>query len=271
MSIFEEFKMKRGNKYICLLITLLWALASAENVSISFTSLNITTGTYEPERDVIVYIVDNNGTFVRTLATWGSDLEDDIPWNIVSSGSTVDAVSGATIKSSSPQPLKSSWDGKDADKTNVTNGSYWLIISANSRERNASPSRLKIKLDIGGAKKTITSADSSFSNGAGYLTDLSIVITSTGYKPRTAVNNSNRTTILLAYKPIYILENDEKLSFSLFSLSGRCIFKQILSQHKTDNCIHIPVQHISGGTYMYLITSKTDCISDRIVLKQGYN
>jgi len=256
--------MKRVYAY--LMSILVCALVNADTTSISFTSLKIPAGTYEPERDVIIYVVDSSGAFVRTIATWGDDLDDDIPWKNISTGSKVDAVSGATIKGADAQSLKTSWDGKDAHKTNVTKGNYWLIISANSRERNASPSRLKIKLDVGGPSKTITTADSSFSNGAGCLKDLTIVYTATGNKTHNYLKNVSHKTILLGNLRVYIPNNNEHFNFSLFSLSGKCIFRQFLSIPEPNKCLYIPVQHISDGTYMYLITTKTSCISNKITL-----
>jgi hypothetical protein len=259
--------MKRLTKCIlCLLCTILCALVNADTVSISFTSLQIPTGTFAPERDVIVYVVNSSSEFVRTIATWGTDLDDDIPWMNVSSGSKVDAVSGATIKGTAAQQLKTSWDGKDANKTIVTNGSYWLIISANSRDRNISPSRLKIKLDVGGAAKTITSADSSISNGSGCLTDLSIMFTSTSNKMRNYLYNATHKTLLVGKNDFYISNNNQTCTVSLFTLSGRCIYKQILSVSGPDKSFSIPVQHILNGTYMCVVTTETSCISKKIVL-----
>jgi hypothetical protein len=254
--------------YACLLSVMLCVVVNADTTSISFTSLKIPAGTYEPERDVIVYVVDSSGAFVRTIATWGDDLDDDIPWNAISSGSKVDAVSGATIKGNDAQSLKTSWDGKDENKTNVTKGSYWLIISANSRDRNASPSRLKIKLDVGGPAKTITSADSSFSNGTGCLTDLSVVFTAGSNKIRNHMNYANYKTIQSGKIPLYLSGKNENFTVSLFSLSGKCIFRQLLSIPEDDKGLSLPVQQLPDGTYLYLITTETNCISSKIVLKR---
>jgi hypothetical protein len=251
---------------MCLLNALLCALVNADTVSINFTSLRIPTGTYDPERDVIVYIVDSSGAFVRTIATWGTDLDDDIPWKNVSSGSKVDAVSGATIMGTDARSLKTTWDGKDANKTNVLNGIYWLIISANSRDRNASPSRLKIKLDITGSSKTVTSADSSFSNGAGYLTDLNVVFTPSANKIHTHTFNTDHKAILLGKMPVYISNRNMKFTVSLYSLSGRCIFRKFFSVREPDKCVYVPVKDVSDGTYLYTVTTETACISNTIVM-----
>jgi hypothetical protein len=217
---------------------------------------------------VIIYIVNSSGEFVRTIATWGTDLDDDIPWMNVSSGSKVDAVSGATIKGTDAQRLIASWDGKDTNNAVVTNGNYWLVISANARDRNISPSRLKIKLDVGGTARTITSADSSISNGAGCLTDLSIVFSPTSNKVHNPLHTVNNRTILLGNVPVYITNTKEEFTVSLFSLSGRCVLKHIFSIAESDKSLHVPIQHINNGTYLYSVSSRTTCISDKIVVTQ---
>lgn len=240
---------------------------NADTAAISFNSLKIPAGTYEPERDVIVYVVNSSGAFVRTIATWGDDLEDDTPWKTVSSSSRVDATSSATVKGTASQALTALWDGKDANKTAVPSGSYWLIISANSRDRNSSPSRLMIKLEIGGPTKTITTADSSISNGLGCLTDLNVVFTG-GVKVINQVVSGNKIIVKLGDTPIYIpYKNEKNITISFFSLNGARVMKQIIPVNARGNQANIPLNIQASGTYMCKIATKSATISQRVTLQ----
>jgi hypothetical protein len=157
-----------------LACSLLWA----DTLTVSFASLQI-PGTYSPNRDVVVYVVNNAGAFVRTVAVWGGDRNDCGTWHTASSGSTVDAKTGATVRGTTSSNLVAGWNMKNANGQTVTNGTYWLVVEGTATDNDANDPREKIKLVLDGTSKTLTSVDSSLNNGSTYFTTVNVVINAT--------------------------------------------------------------------------------------------
>ena len=81
-----------------------------------------------------VWIESNSGTFIKTVVRyWGNGTKDHLPvWKSKSGQNTVDAISGATLKSSTnPTAFGTKtliWNGKDINGNIVADGTYkvWL-------------------------------------------------------------------------------------------------------------------------------------------------
>jgi hypothetical protein len=241
-------------------------LANADSANISFQSKKIPGDDNWVGRDVIVYVVNNSGAFVRTIAVWGKkivDLNDNLPWKTVSDSNVVDATSSATVTGSSAN-LTANWDGKDKNKAVVASGIYWLIISQTSIDFDPAPPTLKIKLDVGGVSKTITNADSSLNSGSTYLTNLNIAYTGST-KVISQTVSGNQLLVKIGNSKIYVPFNNEKtINVSFFSLNGARLMQQTIPVKSNGEISNVPAAFQTPGTYICRITSKSTIVSKKI-------
>jgi len=83
-----------------------------------------------------VWIESNSGTFTKTIVRyWGNGTKDHLPvWKSKSGQNTVDAISGATLKSSTNPTafgVKTMiWDGKDVNGNIVADGTYKVWVES---------------------------------------------------------------------------------------------------------------------------------------------
>jgi hypothetical protein len=249
------------------------SLVEADSAAISFTSQCFDTTTYKYAsskedynygRDVVAYILNSSGGFVRTIAVWGKDLADISPWKTVSTKNVVDAVSAATVNSTSGIPLTASWDGKDVNKTAVAPGVYWLVISATAKDFDNAPPTLKVKFEVGGLTKTITTADSSLNKGSTYLTNLNVAYTGSTKVISQAISG-NQLLVKIGNSKIFVPFNNEKtFNVSFFSLNGVRLMQQIIPVKSNGEISNVPAAFQTPGTYICRITSKSTIVSKKI-------
>lgn len=242
----------------------------ADSLSVSFTSKDITTGDYSPERDVVAYIVNAAGAFVRTIAYWGDDRKDCWTWFKLSSNNVVDAVSGATVKGASAN-LQAAWNGKNASKQPVSNGLYWLCLEGTASDSNSNAPRLKFLLNLDGTSKSSTTPDSSLNKGSTYFTATSVSIVGSGAAishPAAASPSSgqirsfmigrNRTTVPAA--------GNDPVTIELFSLRGAQVSSRIQLSPMSDGSGLF--RDVNPGIYIAKISSPGASMQRTVLLER---
>ncbi len=121
-----------------------------------------------------VWIQDANGTFVKTrMRFWGSGTNDHLPtWKANSSQNIVDAVTGATLKSTTTPTAFGTktvtWDGTNVSGNIVPDGIYKIVIEsawANPEPANNQHNVISTFTFIKADSNTfITPTDANFSN-----------------------------------------------------------------------------------------------------------
>jgi hypothetical protein len=244
-----------------LACSLLWA----DTLTVSFASLQI-PGTYSPNRDVVVYVVNNTGAFVRTVAVWGGDRNDCGTWNTTSSGSTVDAKTGATVRGTTSSNLVAGWNMKNASGQVVANGTYWLVIEGTATDNDANDPREKIKLVLDGTSKTLAAVDSSLNNGSTYFTAVNVVI------------NAASSTIVMLHGPHMCKFTIGRMSFtfpaditvpillSLYKLNG---IKAAETRVENGNgTTAIDFNNMAPGLYLAKIDSRKASLTRQVFISR---
>ena len=91
-----------------------------------FTTVSV-NGEYAPKNVGAVWIVDEQGAFVKTLDIWAAKRAKHlVKWNGASGANVVDAVTGATRKSHGAH--ESSWDGTNLAGAPVPQGEYQVRV-----------------------------------------------------------------------------------------------------------------------------------------------
>lgn len=84
-------------------------------------------GQYAPKHVLAAWITNSAGTFIKSLMVYAAARKSDLTnWVSSSSGSTTDAVVGATLSSHSSHSL--SWNGTNTSETVVDDGTYKLNV-----------------------------------------------------------------------------------------------------------------------------------------------
>lgn len=99
---------------------------SAQFVTFKYTTITA-EGAYSPKHVLAVWIEDGKGNFIKSLKVMGVDRKKYLyTWNAKSAKNEVDAVSGATLTSHTPDSV--SWDCRDVNQKFVADGKYTLAI-----------------------------------------------------------------------------------------------------------------------------------------------
>jgi hypothetical protein len=156
--------MKKLIKYftISFFLTMSFFMANAQSMTVTFTTTQITSGTYSPANILAVWVKKSTGQYVRTLMVYASERKSYLyKWNSNSGGDKTDAVTGATL--STQKTFTVTWNMKNYAATTVANGSYLLCMEMTSSDAQG-PYR-EISFTINGNDMTLSPADgSNFTN-----------------------------------------------------------------------------------------------------------
>ncbi len=217
---------------------------------------------------LVAWIEDNVGAFVKTLAVWGKNIEDlaDIePWFIVakspadSLGNIVDAVTSPTLAGN--KDLSVSWNGTDAKKAPVANGTYKFCVSGGIDGGPFPVSRTPFT--INGSKKNVTGvATSEFKN---------IAITINGgtthiISPTRKSTCANDFMLNIGNTPIYVPSSGKSMSVCIYSLNGSLVMKKVIPLE--NGSVNIPVNDFITGTYICKIITPSDVVSQKIMVQK---
>jgi hypothetical protein len=240
----------------------------ADSLSVSFTSKQI-SGEYSPERDVVVYILNAAGAFVRTLSYWGVDRKDCRTWATIGNNNVVDAISSATVSGPSSN-LSASWNGNDVSKQPVPNGTYWLCIEGTASDTNRFAPRLKCRIVLDGTSKTSTAADSSLNNGSTYFTALTVSIaTGSAIRPPvfTAMDKKQMFSFSLGRSRVAVLaDREETIAVELFTLRGARAAEGVLLTLKDGAVARELFRNVNLCMYIAKITSRYGSVQRTVLV-----
>lgn len=119
-------------------------------------------GRYAPSHVLAVWISNASGGFVKTLDEHGKGRASNlVTWRSASGGSTVDAVTGATLKSHGV--VSANWNCTNAAGARVPAGAYQLHVEfaeSNVRSTSAAGPQLVVNFETGKAA-TLTPPDTA--------------------------------------------------------------------------------------------------------------
>jgi flagellar hook assembly protein FlgD len=96
-------------------------------------------GQYNPKHVMAIWITDQNDVFKRTLRLAGGTYKVHlVKWNQMSSGNTIDAITGATL--TSHQSHTAIWNGKDKNGNLLPDGNYKVYIEF-TEDNSAQPTK----------------------------------------------------------------------------------------------------------------------------------
>jgi hypothetical protein len=217
---------------------------------------------------LIAWIEDNAGSFIKTLAVWGSvaeDLADVEPWFTVASsptdslGNTVDAVTSPTLVGN--KDLRVNWNGADAKKAAVPNGTYKLCISGGI-DGGPFPV-IKTPFTIDGTKKTVTGvATSEFKNIVILINNGSTNIISSAQQS----NCANNFLFHIGNTPIFVPSSETDMTALIYSLNGSLVMKKIISLK--NGPVNLSANNFIPGTYICKISAPSNSVSQRFVVQK---
>ena len=259
--------------FVCAIVIGLFALNQgtfADSLSVSFTSKEISGKTYSPERDVVVYILNAAGKFIRTVGMWGFDRSDCQTWATLSKSNVVDAVSSATVTGASSD-LSVTWNGLDTNEQAVPNGTYWLCLEATASDKNTSAPRLKCKIVLDGTSKTSTTADSSLNSGSTYFTALSISIKGNGAAIRPPVSASMGEKRMFFFsigrsRIAVPTDGEEIIAVDLFTLHGAKAADRVLLTPKDLAGANDLFRNVYPGMYIVKVSSQSGSIQQKALV-----
>jgi hypothetical protein len=241
------------------------SLSNADSLTVAFASKQM-TGQYSPKRDVVVWIQDASGTFVRTLAVWGDDRADLGTWSTNSSRSVVDATTGATISTSSSD-MTAKWNLKNVSQQTVANGAYWLCIEQTSINNSSTNPRIKVKVVMDGSSKTLSIVDSSLNNGSTYITNVNVVlaISTRIIAGHYQYSGARQFMLLVGETPVAVpLRGSETIMVSLYSSDGARVSTRVLTAGAQSNSATLAFEEISAGKYLCKVKTSARTITKTV-------
>jgi hypothetical protein len=121
-------------------------------------------GTFSPNNVGAIWIAQQSGTFVKTLAVWAATRMSRLTmWNSVTSQAglnrnTVDAVTGATLPSHETHMV--SWNCTDTNEATVPDGAYRVYFEM--ADSNSSGPNTYVDFTKGPTGQTLTPPDATY-------------------------------------------------------------------------------------------------------------
>jgi hypothetical protein len=155
--------------------------AAAPGLSVSVTAVDPPGGSYGSNYEVVMWIQNAAGTFIKTIAIWGGQKNsNDLPiWYAHSSGAVAtDAVASATLRAGAT--INGPWNLTGSTGAVIPNGTYTFNVELSNHHSSVNAYTdwfVRGKIAIDGTTKTVTGADSTVNSGNTYLTNVSAVFT----------------------------------------------------------------------------------------------
>jgi len=261
-------KIKRvlfGLSLVFLLLTGIGQPVAAQELSLTFTTTNITNGKYSPKHIVSVWIKNESGQYVKTLLVYASERKKYLTkWNGNSGGDRTDAISGATLTSHKTHTVK--WNMKNFLGQTVPDGNYKLCMEITSNDA-AGPYR-EVSFTLNGSNFSLAPENASnftnvkleFNNGK------------TGFNPEK--NNefsvSVRPSRLVDQLRVEVVSaNDSEVDFMMYSINMQFIGTTKKKVKMGANLLELDrlVSGLAPGTYILIASSKEKLISQKIIKK----
>jgi len=222
-----------------------------------------------------IWIEDANGTFVKTRARyWGNGTNDHLPsWVSKSGQNTVDAVTGATLKSTTTPTafgVKTiTWDGTNTSNVDVPDGTYKVQIESSwckpEPANNTHKFLSTFTFTKGPNAETLTPTDAN-------LSAISISWTPSA----TSINNNVKTKNEFSVFPnpsTGIFNLDFKKSTNLaqievYSIIGKMVYSE-KSNEKIDRMKSLDLSSLENGIYMLNIkTADGNSMISKIIISK---
>jgi len=225
------------------------------------TTTKMFPGTYSPRQVFAIWIEDNNGAFVKTIKVQANKYIQYLnAWVAASGKNKVDAISGASI--TSYQTHNVVWDCKNANRSVVPDGYYWVRIEGSCR--NAAGPNFKFYIKKGPDANSNTLADNA-----------NIVSTSAQFTPDfTAIGsveaNTNDISVWSINGGLQLdlgIDNLKQGTIELYDLMGKKVDEWNNVALSTDQGLffnfHKP---LSKGSYILVLNAGSMKYSKKFVL-----
>jgi hypothetical protein len=246
---------------VFMFVTILMVMHS--NSKADSLSGTFSTKGFSSEYYVVVWIKNQAGAFVKTLAVWGrtstSGYWSQMPaWTSASSKNVVDAVSAATL-TSNKTGLKFSWNGTDKNKAKVANGTYSLQIESVENNNKVSTSSTEFVFD--GTSKAVTGKTTTKITPVSF----NILGNSTNVSNLKQMNSRN-SLVSISNSVVKISSlNDNVMNVGLYSLDGACIRKWNFENGVNGN-VSLNLKGIKNGHYLLTVDGANTRFSKNLML-----
>jgi len=106
-------------------------------LKVTFTTSPTPTTTYSPNNVVAVWVLNQGGTFVKTIGQWVAVRQSSlVAWRTAAGTNDADAVSGAS-RGNHTTPLTVAWDLKDRQGNVVPDGTYTIRLEVSESNATA--------------------------------------------------------------------------------------------------------------------------------------
>lgn len=217
--------------------------------TMTFVVTTNSAGGYSPKHDIIIWIENNAGNFIKTKLKRASngDLDHFANWTAKSGSNTVDATTGATLMTHGT--LTVVWDGTDVSGNVVTDGVYkvWVEYAWASSKTTG-----KLTTSFSFTKGTVADhqAPANFTSGTtGYLNSMTIDWVPT-ISSVESVNEKTEVNIFPNPSTGIINVNfDEATSITVENILGSLVYKENL-QNNGVKSRSIDLTNFANGIYV---------------------
>jgi hypothetical protein len=154
------------------------ALSAAPGVTVTVSTSDPGTGNWGSEHDIVLWIENAAGAFIKTFGRWGYDYgASDLPvWNSRKTVSTVDGTTGATPTTYGT--VSATWNLTGTNGSRVPNGTYHYCIELSNNHNH--PYYVRGTIAIDGTSKTATGTDSSVNSASTFLKNVTAAYVDNG-------------------------------------------------------------------------------------------
>lgn len=220
-------KKKAGMMAAMLTLMVFSYVMSAPGLKVTMTAVDPPGGSWEPNYELVMWIRNAAGSFVKTFGSWGQDRSsNDFPiWYANSGGvTTVDGTTGATLTADTT--LNSTWNLTGANNAAVPNGSYSYRIELSNHHTLTAYAAYFVAgtIQIDSTSKVKNGVDSSVNNGSTYITNVIAEYTAPANGTINAVPE-NRTVNPLAFvTPAHFGRGT--VTIRLFASNGKVVWQE---------------------------------------------
>jgi hypothetical protein len=238
---------------------------NAQELTITFTTTQISGAHYAPNHVFAVWIKDANNNYVRTLMVYAQQRKSYLfKWKSNSGGNLTDAITGATTSSFKSYSI--SWNLKNYQNNTVPAGSYKLCMEMTS-DHIQGPYR-EIDFTTGGNSYSLTPTDEkNFKNvSLAYMQGTTGIETT--FNPEKYVKIFPNPSVGNLFADLYLEQNSET-TFSFYSLNNQLVARKKITlsegQNRVDLCHE--AHNLPTGEYLLLVETNHYTIGNRFVIK----
>lgn len=220
-------KKKAGMRAVMMTLTVFSYLMAAPGLKVTVTTVDPPGGSWGTNYEVVMWIRNAAGSFVKTFGSWGQDRSsNDFPiWYANSGGvTTVDGTTGATL--SADTTLNSTWNLTGANNAAVPTGAYSYRIELSNHHSPAAYAAYFVAgtIQIDSTSKVKNAVDSSVHNGSTYITNVIAEYTAPANGTITAIPEKRAVDPLAFVTPARFGRGT--VTIRLFASNGRVVWQE---------------------------------------------